>query len=298
MTSALHIPATVLGVSAGPMEQAIDARWLMAYAAALGEEAPEYLDTTRPNGVIAHPLFPVCYEWPLALEVRAKALSDEVALRGVHATHRLTLHRPVKAGERLSTTATVAALERRAPGAYMVLRLETLDTAGHPVTTTEYGSLYLGVSCDSPSSPARGRGEGLKDEGLKDEGLNGAPTWTTDVAISPTLAHVYTECARIWNPIHTDRAVARAVGLPDIILHGTATLALAVSRALRQDPRGPAAPVRALACRFGGMVRLPSRLLVRGGAPEPSTEGPRIRFEALAEDGRPAVRDGVIALGS
>jgi acyl dehydratase len=116
------------------------------------------------------------------------------------------------------------------------------------------------------------------------------------VPISRTLAHVYTECARIWNPIHTDRAVAHAAGLPDIILHGTATLALAVSRALRQDPRGPGAPVRALGCRFGAMVPLPSRIVVRGHRPEASPGGRAIRFEALGEGGRPAVRDGVIVL--
>jgi acyl dehydratase len=294
MTTTVHIPASVVGLTAGPREHEIDARWLMAYAAALGETAPEYLDTTRPAGLLAHPLFPVCYEWPLALDVRATALSDEVALRGVHATHRLTVHRPLVAGERLSTTATVAALERRAPGAYMVLRLETIDAAGRPVTTTEYGSLYLGVSCDGAPSPLAPRGSG-QGEGVREP--SAPPAWTTEVAISPTLAHVYTECARIWNPIHTDRAVARAAGLPDIILHGTATLALAVSCALRQHPRGPAAPVRALACRFGGMVRLPSQLTVRGGAVEASAEGPRVRFEAIAEDGRPAVRDGVVALG-
>jgi acyl dehydratase len=288
VTTSLRIPASVVGITAGPREHAVDARWLMAYAAALGEEAPEYLDTTRPGGVLAHPLFPVCYEWPLALDIRAKALPEQLGLRGVHATHRLTLHRPIAAGDRLCTTATIAALERRAPGAYMVLRLETTDAAGRPVTTTEYGSLYLGVSCDAPSSPSPVSPPG--------RGAMSSPTWTTEIAISPTLAHVYTECARIWNPIHTDRAVARAAGLPDIILHGTATLALAVSRALRQHPRGPAAPVRALSCRFGGMVRLPSRLTVRGGAPENSPDGPRIRFEALAEDGGLAVRDGVIAL--
>jgi acyl dehydratase len=222
----------------------------------------------------------------------------------VHATHRLTVHRPIRAGERLRTTATVAALQARSPGAYMVLRLETVDTSGRPVTTTDYGSLYLGVPCDPlPLSPqGRGQGEGWSNgEGWPKhekppKDATPSHTWSTDVAISPTLAHVYTECARIWNPIHTDRAVARAAGLPDIILHGTATLALAISQTLRHDPRGPAAPVRALRCRFGAMVPLPSRIVVRGRRPEPSPEGSTVRFEALVEDGRPAVRDGVMVL--
>jgi acyl dehydratase len=282
----MRIPASAVGTTAGPREQPVDARWLMAYAAALGEDAPEYFDTTRAEGILAHPLFPVCYEWPLALDLRAKTLSDEIAVRGVHATHRVVLHRPPRAGDRLSTTATVAALERRAPGAYMILRMETVDSAGHPVSTTDYGSLYLGVDCDAPSSPVAPPG---RDDGW-------SPSWTSQLAIPSTLAHTYSECARIWNPIHTDRAVALGAGLPDIILHGTATLALAISETLRHDPRRAATPVRSIACRFGAMVRLPSRVTVRGRKPAASADGPLVRFEALAEDGRPAVRDGRIIL--
>jgi acyl dehydratase len=290
--SALRIPASVVGMTAGPREQEIDARWLMAYAAALGETAPGYFDTTRPEGLLAHPLFPVCYEWPLALDVRAKALSDDVAVRGAHATHRLTLHRPPRAGDRLSTTATVAALEARTPGAYLVLRMETVDAAGRPVSTTEYGSLYLGVECERAPRPGPlPRGEREREKPSRAE-----PWWSVDVPIAPTLAHVYTECARIWNPIHTDRAVARGAGLPDIILHGTATLALAISETLRRQPRGAATPVRAVTARFGAMVRLPSRIVVRGQAPRPSPSGVAVRFEALAEDGRPAVRDAEMVL--
>jgi len=295
--SAPRIPASVVGVSVGPREQEIDGRWLMAYAAALGESAPGYFDTTRPAGLLAHPLFPVCYEWPLALDARAKAVPDDVAGRGVHATHRLTLHRSPRAGDRLSTTATVAALESRRPGAYLVLRMETVDASGRPVSTTEYGSLYLGVECardtshgDPPktlSPPGRGQGEGPSPEGW---------SWSVDVPIASTLAHVYTECARIWNPIHTDRAVALGAGLPDIILHGTATLALAISRVLGRQPRGPETAVSVVECRFGAMVRLPSRLEVCGSRPEPSSAGDVVRFEVLAEDGRPAVRDARMIL--
>jgi hypothetical protein len=57
----VKLPAGILGVTAGPRVQEIDARWLMAYAAALGHTEPEYFDTTSPDGIISHPLFPVCY---------------------------------------------------------------------------------------------------------------------------------------------------------------------------------------------------------------------------------------------
>src|SRR5215831_17990681 len=69
--------------------------------------------------------------------------------------------------------------------------------------------------------------------GAASQPRNGAREWSAELPVAPTLAHVYSECARIWNAIHTDRAAALAAGLPDIILHGTATLALAVSAVLR-----------------------------------------------------------------
>jgi acyl dehydratase len=84
---------------------------------------------------------------------------------------------------------------------------------------------------------------------------NGAPAVDAVVlAIPREMPHVYTECASIWNPIHTERAVALAAGLPDIILHGTATWALAGREVLRlyadSDPRR----LRRLHGRFRGMV--------------------------------------------
>src|SRR5712692_7414735 len=205
----------------------------MAYAAALEETAPEYFDTTRPEGLVAHPLFPVCYEWPAAVELRAKLTSESIAARSVHATHDLVIHRPVKAGDRLGTTATVSLIEPRSPGAYQVTRFETVDQRGQPVTTTEYGSIYRGVSVDPASAPARPQGS----EPTENESSETGEGWSTSVALS--------------------------AGLPDIILHGTATLALAVSRVLRREPAEAAPRVRRIACRFTGMVRLPSAITVQ-----------------------------------
>src|SRR6185369_16706573 len=151
----MRLPEGLVGTTVGPLVQEIDARWLMAYAAALGDVHAPYLDTTRPEGVIGHPIFPVCYEWPLAVELRASALSESIAVRSVHATHDLRLRRRARAGDRLSTTATVISSEPRAPGAFVVTRLETVDAAGRSVSTTDYGSIYRGVECERARLPSR-----------------------------------------------------------------------------------------------------------------------------------------------
>jgi len=307
----VKVSAAIVGATAGPRVHAIDARWAMAFAAALGETAPAYFDTAGADGIVTHPLFPVCYEWPLALALRAKILRRAVAARSVHATHDLRLHRRPRVGDRLSTRATIASAEARAPGVYVVTRFETVDGEGQPVSTSDYGSIYRGVtgegmstaaaeppgpavapnaaSAPSPPSPTRG---GLPASA---ESLASPPDWSAALPIGPTLAHVYSECARIWNPIHTDRAVARAAGLADIILHGTATLALSVSKALELEGVDGIATVTRISCRFGAMVSLPSTISVRGWRVGGADGECSIGFQTLNPDGRPAIRDGRLA---
>jgi len=95
------LSASIVGASAGPLTQTIDARWVMAYNAALGDALP------RP---VAHPLFAVCYEWPVAVALREQAIGAAIAPLSVHATHELVIHRPPRAGDgslRLAATAPV-----------------------------------------------------------------------------------------------------------------------------------------------------------------------------------------------
>ena len=286
----LKLPRGLAGVPVGGVETEIDARWPMAYAAGLGDTDPAYLDTLRPGGIVAHPVFPVCYEWPLAVESRARQLGEEIALRGVHATHDLVLHRRVRPGDRLRTTAAVVAVTPRRAGAYVLTRYTTVDADGAPVSVTDYGSVYLGVACDPegalPPVPTASGGESER-----------AATWTAEVPIAATLAHVYTECARIWNPIHTDPEMARRAGLSAILLHGTATLALSVSAALAREPRGAETPVARGVCRFTGMVSLPSRLTVTGRSAHAGDGSVTVGFRATTPDGRAALSDGWLAVG-
>ena len=279
----LTLPRDIVGATAGPLAHDIDARWLMAYAAGLGETDARYFDTLTPSGPAAHPLFPVCYEWPALLALRAVTTPDEVAIRSVHATHDLVLHRPIRAGETLHTTARVTGLAHRRAGTLLMTRNETVDDQGRPVSTTDYGSIYRGVGFEGADA-----GEGTstsREAAFPDGGSH------LNADVPAGLAHTYTECARIWNPIHTDVAVARAAGLPGIILHGTATLALAIScilRHVRTDPRA----VRRVRARFTGMVPLPSGLTVHM---VPSPGDNMLRFE-VAHDQAVVISAGVLHL--
>lgn len=281
--------ADIVGTEAGPMIEDIDARWLMAYAAGVGDTNPLYLDTARSDGIVAHPIFPACYEWPVAVALRAKTVPPEIALRGVHATQDLVIHRLPIPGDRLSTTARIVAVERRKPGAYVLTRFETRDAASLAVTTTDAGTLYLGIEVPGPdrrlNEPSAAPGPAV-----------GRPCWEKRLTVTRGTAHIYSECAKIWNPIHTDRAVAVAAGLSDIILHGTATLALAVSALIARETDGDPTRVRRIHCRFGAMVFMPSTITVKRLDRSAGPNGEAVGFQVLTEAGRAAISEGIIIL--
>jgi len=289
----MPLDTSLVGITAGPVESEIDARWTMAYAAGIDDTAACYLDTRRLQGIIAHPLFPVCFEWPAALAIRAKSrasLAQAEASRGVHATQHMILHRPVRPPMRLTTIATLIGMEARKPGAYEVTKFETVDDKGTPVCTTYSGSIYRQVEirgaerpADTPKPPALAK-------------LPVKPRFEIKVAIPAGAAHVYTECARIWNPVHTDAAVAAAAGLPAIILHGTATLAMAVSRIVMAEAGGDPERIAEVYGRFGAMVLMPSDVMVRIHAREKANGGEAVLFEAISAEGGRAIRDGVVML--
>jgi acyl dehydratase len=278
--SAPSLSADVVGAQAGPIEHSIDARWVMAYSAGLGETESRYYDTASPHGPAVHPLFPVCYEWPVSRAIRELPALQPIAGLLVHAQHELVIHRPVRAGESVRCTVRVMSAQPRPPGAFVVYRFETRDAIGAPLTTSDFGALYRGVRLD------RGAGEPARDPQPTQAKLD----LVEKISIGALAAHVYTECARIWNPIHTDVAYARAAGLPGIILHGTATLAYSISCLLNHWKLHPAA-VRRVACRFSGMVLMPSTLSVRA-----AREGGTLHFETLDDKGEAVISRGLLLL--
>jgi acyl dehydratase len=207
-----------------------------------------------------------------------------VGASGVHATHHVVIHRNPRADDRLLTRAQIIEVRPSRAGTLVVARFATVDRNGRPVTTTDYGSVYRGI-------PTETEVRAPVDHLPRSERPGANEThWTVTVPVAARAAHVYSECARIWNPIHTDVAVARMAGLPAPILHGSATLALAVSQVVQQDLDGDPARVAEVSVRFTGMVPMPSSFVVRGRA----RAGGVIAFDAVDAQGESVLADGVI----
>lgn len=306
------IPSSSVGSTAS-LTADVDARWLMSYAAGIGDHRPAFLDPSRAGGIVGHPVFAVCPEWPVIIAVgRAAPVRDTEGAtrrteheraeraRAVHATHDLHVHRLVRPGDTLTTTGTVVGVEHHRAGVLQTLRLDTVDGQGAPVATTWQGSMFLGAELDG-AEVLPGAPETVTPDGVDDEAGTGAEIITVHRSVDRGAAHVYTECARIWNPIHTDTVVARAAGLPDIILHGTATMALAVSAVIDRFAEGDPALVRRVVGRFAGMVVLPSELVVRMVARENPSGTTLVSVDVVAESqgASPVVafRHGAVVLG-
>ena len=286
--SLMPFRSSLVGQTTDPITHEVDARWIMAYSAALSDLNPCSMDT-QGAPVIAHPLFPVCLEWPVLLNTRElpgfNSLTPQEQARGVHAEHDLHIFRPIQARDRLATSAEIIGLAEIKPGARTLTRLDTRDEAGDLVCRTYQVGINRGVSLegtpkqieDPPALPP------IPDASSR--------TRSGKIQVLANLAHTYTECARIFNPIHTDLDFARRAGLPDIILHGTATLALAVTRLVDDYLDGKSSRVRRIGARFAAMVLMPSSLEMRISDTDPNT----LHFEVLNPDGQAVIRRGFLS---
>ena len=261
----------------------VDVRKCLAYAAGMGETADIYFDDARTGGIVAPPAYVTSLEWPASRDIRtttAFGASPEEMRCGVHAAQDTQFHRLIRPGERICVSGELVAIRRVTPGALTVIRIDLTTVAGEKVATTYTTGISRGVDVNGDDQVI----EAVPD--WPDDALSGG--WNEMVIpIGREMPHVYTECADIWNPIHTERKVALAAGLPDIILHGTTTWALAVreivSKRLGSDP----ARLARFSGRFTGMVIPGNDIIVRHAA---TMNG--AAYEVIAADGSKALSAG------
>jgi len=291
----MAIHTSAVGTKRSSDRVVVSARRLLAYAAGLGATAEALFDDAREGGMVGLPPFCVSLEWPV---VRVSGGDNEVgatrdeALRGVHVGQDSQFHRVIRPGDELVTDSVLVEVRATGAGAYTCTKLSTRDArSGEPVVTSWYGSIFRGVNVVGDSQCLE-RAPDLPAPDLS-EGQSGADAAEVVLSIAREAPHVYTECADIWNPIHTERAVALAAGLPDIILHGTATWAHAACQIIELRAGGDPARLKRLSGRFVGMVIPGTEISIQLGRVDRGV----VSFSVRDAQGRPVIGQGVAEIG-
>lgn len=287
----MKIDSRYVGTPLKRYEAAVFPRDTMNFAAAIADPNPLYFDDERDGGPVAHPMHSVAVTWPILEQIDAyidlKTFPREILLTQVHYSEHLVLHRLMVPGDRLKINGQIAAIVPHRAGTHMILRLSARDASDQPVFTEYIGALMRGVTCTD-----EGRGAETLPA-LPAEAVGAPFSWQSSMSIDPLLPYVYDGCTRIHFPIHTSRKFARQVGLPDIILQGTATLSLAVKEIVSREADSDPNRVRSIACRFTGMVMPGETIVLQANGRD---HHGNIRFQVRNSQGRLAISNGHIRL--
>lgn len=266
----------------------LDSRFTMAYAAGINDANPAYFDDLRTGGLNVHP--GICFSLQWASRFRPDQEPNlRAAPYGVHASTDLRMYRPFKAGEAITTQGQTIQKKQISPGVFNLDRYRMSASNGELVAELDYNGIIRGATLDGPDASI-GEDPAQPQFGA----VSGEPLWQAAIPIGLHAGQQYTECARIYNPIHTEPSVAKAAGLPDIILHGSATKAMSLTAVIDQCFDGDSTRITRLCGELRAMVLMGSEITVEGLAEEVVDGEKRVLFRTLNAQGQSAVSNGIV----
>ena len=246
----MPVRASAIGTRFGERTVNVTPRMMLAYAAAIGETDPMTFNDADSGTFLAPPQFCVSLEWPTVSDDSIQTLlgtTPQESLQTLHVGQDSFFHQAVVSGQRLKIHGTVMEVRATKSGALTVSKLETIDDrTGEPVVSSWTTALMRGVAVEGENQCLE-QAPGASRESFSE-------LQVMEIPVSREMPHIYSECSGIWNPIHTERKVALSVGLSDIILHGTATWALAGKEIIRHYADGDPRRLRRLGGRFGAVI--------------------------------------------
>ena len=139
------------------------------------------------------------------------------------------------------------------------------------------------------------RGAGQKEENcpvIPDDRDVRQLRWQKKITIDPLLPFIYDGCTNIVFPIHTSKKFAHQVGLPGIILQGTATLALAARELIKREAESQPLRLKEVYCRFSGMVLPGSDITLQVYEALAGQKSGRSYFDVLNQTGEKVLSHG------
>jgi acyl dehydratase len=275
-----------IGQPGEPVEFEVDRERVAAYAAATNDSIAQHA-----SGDLAPPVFSIVPSFQ-AMGVASMAVIPHELLGAIlHGEQDFTYHRPIEPGMRLSSVATPIGMRQRSSGVTVVVRTETSEASGEPVTTA-YSTTFVrgatGVEDAGEDAPPHGFAESLRER---------EPDATVEQTYDEDQTFRYAEASGDPMQIHLDDDFAKAVGLPGIIVHGLCTMAFTSVAAIESFCPEDPTRLRRLAVRFS-KVAFPGQTITTRLWNTGERDGrTAYAYETTSDSGDVVIKDGLAEIG-
>ena len=198
-----------------PSARFIKPEQMVAYAEAVDDTNPRYVGDDGNSPDVGAPLLAVRPMFEALEDALSDKQLDADLINLVHGQQEMTLYDVIRPWDLLAPRAEIASIEEKSSG-WLVDVDQWLMRDGEKVAEATSGLYIRNPEAEGSSS---------RDNGADQDADRGEPIYTEEQVVADDQPIRYAKASGDMNPIHTDPDVAKAAGLPDIILHGLCTMA-------------------------------------------------------------------------
>jgi acyl dehydratase len=230
----------------GPFEGALAPASIAAYAAATNDTNPDSL-----AGAAVPPTYPVIlvFDAQYAANAVVPRAVFEAGRSGVHGEHEVLLHRPLVAGEALTTWSEPFAIRNTRAGTRVVLHMEQYGADADLAVEQWWTIFFAGndvLADDGPEPP---------DHTFPDE-ARAHPMGSSTRHVDLDQPKRYAEVSNDWSPHHFELEAAQRSGFDYLFAHGLCIMAMCANAVAAMVADGDPSRVRRVAVRFASPTRL------------------------------------------
>ncbi len=256
----------------------------MAYAKATNETSPRYYESDE-NKLTIPALFPVTMVvTPMKKMVTDDTLNLDIS-RMVHGEQEILYYRPLRPWDKIKTMIELESIDVKESGDILWAKFNG-STEDEVVFEMRAGMFFKKLKKAGKSAKPKAKEETIEKQIII----------TKQMKVTSDQSVRYAAASGDYNPIHVDKDIALAVGLPNIILHGLCTMAFATQAIVDGLANGDPAKVKSVKTRFSKPVFMPNTLTTEAWLVEEKEMSKIIGFETKNEVGEIVLKFGSIEL--
>ena len=272
-----------IGVWGDPDEFVVERDRIMAYAAATNDPLPAHA-----SGDVAPPVFAIVPAFGAMAAASVDVIPGDLIMRGVHGEQDFHFHRPIEPGMTLETRAMPVGVHSRSSGVTVPIKGETRDKDSGDLIVEQYMMSFI-----RGAEAAESVGEAPPEHGFDESLREREPDAEVEQTFDEDQTFRYSEAAGDPMPIHLDDEVAKAMGLPGIIIHGLCTMAFTSVAVIQSSCADDPTRLKRLAVRFSKIVQPKQTITTRIWRADAANGRDAYAYETTSDADTVVIKDGL-----